>query len=215
MNSRKRTKPACANLRRALTLFAALLLLNASASCAIIEESVHLGIPDRAWDPGRPDLSVGWCAEACIQMALAYYGLNVTQAEINSAGDPDHPDLYAYEVDHTLGVLGTIVEVWDEDNSALSAFAEWIKNHLQRGHPVLLGVKIHPDEHPSWSLDHFVLAVGYTDGGLILNTQLDLDGQILVDYEQLQSRHPGYSFNSQWNEFFGRAILGIFDNGGE
>ena len=32
---------------------------------------VYLAIPDRAWDPTRPDKNVGWCAEACIQMAMA------------------------------------------------------------------------------------------------------------------------------------------------
>lgn len=54
---------------------------------------VYLAIHDRAWDPTRPDKSVGWYAEACIQMAMAYYGAELSQAAVNRAGQPDHPDL--------------------------------------------------------------------------------------------------------------------------
>jgi hypothetical protein len=175
----------------------------------MIEEGVLLDIPDRAWDPTRPDLSVGWCAEACIQMALAYYGVDVSQFEINQAGNPDHPDLYAYEIDTALEALAIEYAVWDSENPSLDAFIRWIKAHLLAGHPVLCGVKIYPDEHPDWALDHFVLAVGFNQEGLILNTQLDLDGQVLVPTKQLQSRYPGYSFDSHWHEYFGRAITGI------
>lgn len=209
MNRKQRTRAPRNGFRQSVILFITCLLLPTSASFMMIEEGVLLDIPDRAWDPTRPDLSVGWCAEACIQMALAYYNLDLTQAEINRAGNPDHPDLYSYEIDHALEILGADVDVWDEGNPSLSEFIAWIKSHLLHGHPVLCGVKIYPDEHPSWSLDHFVLAVGYTDEGLTLNTQLDLDGQVLVSTEQLQSRYPGYSFDSRWHEYFGRAITGI------
>jgi hypothetical protein len=42
-------------------------------------DPVNLGIPDRQWDPKRTDPSVGWCAETCIQMAIGYYGQEVSQ----------------------------------------------------------------------------------------------------------------------------------------
>jgi hypothetical protein len=35
-------------------------------SWTYLGDSVDLNIRDRAWDPNRPDLSVGWCGEACV-----------------------------------------------------------------------------------------------------------------------------------------------------
>ncbi len=74
---------------------------------------------------------------------------------------------------------------------------------------MLCGVKIYPDEHPDWSLDHFVLAVGYDEEGLVLNTQLDLDGQVVIAYSQLASRGRGYAFENRFRSYYARAITGL------
>lgn len=58
-------------------------------------------------------------------------------------------------------------------------------------------------------MDHLVLAVGFDENGLILNTQTDCDGQQNVSYEQLASQNDGYSFESSQNRYFGRAITGL------
>ncbi len=170
---------------------------------------VDLAIPGRVWDPSRPDKSVGWCAEACVQMAMAYYGVEVSQAAINRAGRPDHPDLYLHDIDEALDTLGVCYKAWDESVTDVSDFVAWIKDQLAAGYPVLCGVKIYPDEQPDWSLDHFVLAVGYDQEGLILNTQLDLDGQVVIAYLQLASRKCSYAFENRFHNYHAWAITGL------
>jgi hypothetical protein len=98
---------------------------------------------------------------------------------------------------------------FEESHSDLSAFIVWIQDNLRRGHPVICGCKLYPDEHPDWSLDHFVLAVGFNAEGLLLNTQLDMGGQMLVPYARLASRKSRYSFKNRRDRFFGRAITGL------
>ena len=106
--------------------------------------------------------------------------MEVSQAAVNRAGQPDHPDLYVYDIDDALDNLGVCYEASDESVTGVFDFVAWVKDQLAAGYPVLCGVKIYPDEHPDWSLDHFVLAVGYDEEGLVLNTQLDLDGQVVI-----------------------------------
>jgi hypothetical protein len=83
------------------------------------------------------------------------------------------------------------------------------KDALRRGYPVICGTKIYPIEQPRWYVDHFVLAVGFKQSGLILNTQLDGDGQLTVSYGQLASRNEGYAFANSKNRYFGGAITGL------
>ena len=173
------------------------------------ESEVNLGIPDRAWDPNRSDTSVGWCAEACIQMAMAYYGKEVPQHLINQAGNPDHPDLYVYDIDDALNTLGVTYTIWDESNNNVSSFIAWIKWQIANGYPVLCGIKIYPDEYPEWYLDHFVLVVGFDEQGLRLNTQLDMDGQQIISYSQLSSMNDGYSFENSQSHYFARGITRV------
>ena len=168
-------------------------------------DAVDLGIPDRAWDPGHDD--VGWCGETCIQMAAGHYGREIPQAEINrAAGSP--PDVTEDDLDAALSNLGIPYASWNDSNSDVDAFIAWIKSWLERGCPVICGTKIYPDENPAWYVDHFVLAVGFNAAGLILNTQLDCDGQILVSYAELASMEADYAFQNRHGRFFGRAITG-------
>jgi len=173
-----------------------------------LPDAVLLAVRDVAWDPGRPNTTVGWCGEASIQMALRYHGIEQTQDAIHRAGNPDHDDLYAYEIDPALDALGVCFVAWPEGETTVDRFVDWIRAHLAGGVPALCGVKLHPDGNPDWTLDHFVLVVGYDRTGLVMNTQLDMDGQILVSYEELVSIESAYAFANRWNIFFGRAILG-------
>lgn len=175
---------------------------------APVADAVKLPIPDREWDLNRPDKSVGWCGEACIQMATGYYGKEITQAVINASGQPRRPDLYAGDIDKALNNL-RISFISCESPRDVSEFIAWIQHQLREHRPVICGCKIYPDEHPHWSVDHFVLAVGFDSKGLWLNTQLDLSGQVLVPYAQLCSRRSGYSFENRGNYYFGRAITGV------
>jgi hypothetical protein len=171
-------------------------------------DQVNLKIPDRAWDRTRPDLDVGWCGETCIQMAMGFYGKEVSQKAINAAaGSPS--DVTEDNMDIALNALGVQYVAWDESNTDLAQFMAWIQDQLRKGYPVICGLKIYPEEHPDWYVDHFVLAVGFDKKGLLLNTQLDCDGQVNVSYSQLGSRNEGYSFRSNLNRYFGRVITGV------
>ena len=173
-----------------------------------VTDAVKLQIPDREWDAQRANKSVGWCGEACIQMAMSYYGEQVTQQRINESGQPRHPDLYAGDIDEALKNLGVSSNPCDSHQD-VADFIAWIQQQLRQQHPVICGCKIYPDEHPHWSLDHFVLAIGFNSKGLWLNTQLDLSGQVLVPYAQLCSHRSGYSFENRGHYYFGRAIIGV------
>jgi hypothetical protein len=136
-----------------------------------VADSAKLPIPDVKWDPQRPDETVDWSGEACVQMAMGYCGRATTQRRINRAGQPDHPDLYEEDIDKALAGLG-VKFVPFESNGEAKAFISWIQDHLRSGHPVVCGCKTYPDQHRDWSVDGFVLAVGFDTNGLWLNTQL-------------------------------------------
>lgn len=168
---------------------------------------VNLGIADRAWDPSAP--AEGWCGETCIQEALAYYGRELSQRAINQAAGGGRPDIIETTMDRALDTLGVNYTTWDDSNSDETQFVAWIQDALRQGHPVICGMKIYPDETPEWYVDHFVLAVGFDQTGLLLNTQLDCDGQVTVSYGQLASQHDGYAFQSRYHRYFGRIITGL------
>ena len=171
-----------------------------------------LNIQDREWDPGRPDTRLGWCGEACIQMAMSHYGREVSQAAINRAAGVRVPEITDENMDAAMRKLGVAYAAWDGTVHDIDLYIAWIKAALRRGCPVICGIKTYPDEHPDWSLDHFVLAVGYDDNGLILNAQPAFGGQQHISYADLKSLDKGeeaLSFQSTQHEYFARAITGL------
>lgn len=193
-----------------LTSLAVVALTGCGAMLVVTPDAtVNLNIADRAWDPNRPDPDIGWCGEACIQMALGHYGLNLTQRAINEAGDPPQADLWSDDMDRAMVELGAHYLKWAEDSEDMAALIAWIRTQLRLGYPVICGVKIYPDETPSWDIDHYVLAVGYDTDRLLVNTQLDMDGQIWVSHAQLQSTSPGYSFANRYDTYYARAVTGV------
>lgn len=173
------------------------------------DDQVKLNIPDRAWAPVNANLTMGWCGETSIQMAMAYFGKEVSQKDINQAAGPDIPGINETDVDTALTTLGVAFTSWPDSEQDLDAFIDWIKKELAEGYPVICGTKIYPDEHPDWFVDHLVLAVGFDENGLILNTQTDCDGQQHISYDQLKSQNEGYSFKSNQDRYFGIAITGL------
>ncbi len=149
------------------------------------EEGMNLYIQDRDEDPEAP--KEGWCGETCIQMALQYYGKNISQREINEAGHSVNPDLRGNDIPIALDNLGVNYNLWDEDNPDLEAFIAWLKSQLEEGYPVLVGVKIYPDKHPYWSADHFVLVVGCNSEGILINSNNAGKGQIWLSYRDLET----------------------------
>ena len=173
------------------------------ASSKAAARPIALGIADTGQEPRSPES--GWCGEAAIQMALSYYGAYASQQAINRAGRPEHPDLYGPEIPRSMRNLGLEVSAWRGDG--LEAFTKWIRGHLADGHPVFLGVKIYPTEHPDWSLDHFVLAVGCTEDSLTLNTTWGRSQT--RTFARLSARDEGLSFANRYDDYFGYAITGM------
>jgi len=95
-------------------------------------------------------------------------GAYVSQAAIHRAGRPTHPDLYSNEIPVALAALGARYSRFS--GGGYRAFVAWTSAALDRGFPVLAGVKLLPTQHPEWGLDHFVLVVGEGEPGLLVDT---------------------------------------------
>ncbi len=170
--------------------------------------NVHLDIPDRDEDENAPE--EGWCGETSIQMALGYYGKQVSQQAINLAGKPKQPDLWEDDINVALDALGVKYAAWDENDWDVDGFLTWITTQLEAGYPVLLGVKIYPDENPDWEVDHFVLVVGCDKDSLIINTNNAGEGQVHATYDELTNNFvDSYSIINRQKYLFGRSIQGL------
>jgi hypothetical protein len=128
---------------------------------------VVLPIAARAQAPESPPS--GWCGETAIQEGLLHLGIWAPQKTINRAGRPSHPDLYSSEIPGALSAFGVRFTMY-AGGTGYAAFVKWTQAAIDAGDPVLAGVKILPTAHPEWGLDHFVLAVGYGERGLLVNT---------------------------------------------
>ena len=175
----------------------------------ISKGGVNLHIPDVAWDPKKADLNAGWCGEASIQMAISYYGKQVAQDVIHRAGKPSNSDLQDDDLEVALKALGAVFSRYEGESKDSKQFVEWIEKQLRSGYPVICGCKIYPTEKSEWDVDHFVLVSGYNSKGLLMNTQLDCDGQVLVKHTELSSTKEGYSFINPRNVYWGVAVTGV------
>lgn len=140
--------------------------MSAWASLLAVATTVTLPIPDRAQHKDAPPS--GWCGETAIQEALLHHGAWVPQRAIHDAGKSKHPDLYSQDVPVALGGLG--VEFTTHVPGKKGGFAEFLRDAIDAGDPVVTGVKILPTSHPEWGLDHFVLVVGHGPKGFLVNT---------------------------------------------
>lgn len=125
-----------------------------------------LGTTPVAQAPESP--KEGWCGEAAIQEGLFALGAYVSQARVNRAGRPSHPDLYASELPAALLALG-VEGVWMKARG-FDAVRSFTAEAVARGRPVVAGVKLLPTAHPSWGLDHFVVLVGVRGPEVLVDT---------------------------------------------
>jgi hypothetical protein len=160
----------------------------------------QLPIAARSQAPESPPS--GWCGETAIQEGLLHLGAWASQRAINRAGRPVHPDLYSPEIPIALTELGVRFAFYQTTTRGYAGFAAWSRKAVDDGDPVLAGVKILPTAHPEWSLDHFVLVVGYGDKGLLVNTTWG--SQRWVG----DTTSPGLSLR---NAFYGIRLLGLVD----
>lgn len=186
------------------------LLLAAGCQCRKSElafqppaDSVLLPIPDRQWAEGAPD--EGWCGETSIQMAALHYGAWVPQPVINSLGRPTHVDLWEEDVPTALEQLGLSYE--RSHAASRDEFVGWIITQVRLGHPVIVGAKIFPTDHPDWDVDHLMPIVGFSPRGLVFNTNLE-PGQEEVPWAALGGPQ-GISFAGPTGKFYGYAVSGL------
>lgn len=167
-------------------------------------ESVLLPIPDRQWAAGAPD--EGWCGETSIQMIGLHYGAWLPQPVINQLGHPAHVDLWEEDIPTALDAVG--LRYVTSTATTREEFIAWIKSQLRQGHPVIVGAKLFPTDHPEWDVDHLMPIVGFSPLGLTFNTNLEA-GQLEVAYAALGETKDGISFVSPTGKFYGYAVLGF------
>ena len=175
----------------------------AQTAAAAADKAVLLDIPETGQEKRRPPS--GWCGEASIQMAMSYYGAYASQRTINRVGKAAHPDLYDDEVPSAMRNLGLEIKVWE--GKGLKAHLAWLRAELAAGYPVVVGMKINPTEHRDWSLDHFVLAVGFSKDALTYNTTWKRQ-ETRTD-AQLSTQEKGLSIANPLNIYFGCAATGM------
>lgn len=174
------------------------------ATLVATDASVRLNIADRKHAPNAP--KEGWCGENAIQQALLYHGIFMPQKLINQAGNPKHPDLYSNDIPVALGNLQMDFEQWRGRRGDVAPFLAWLKAHLGKGVPILAGMKIYPTKHPEWSLDHFVLVVGYDKDAFLINTTWNRQDKLTT--AQLASTQKGLAFANRFGAYYGLAIRG-------
>jgi hypothetical protein len=163
-----------------------------------------LNVPDRPQAPGSP--RSGWCGECAIQQTLLFHGAYFSQQDINRAGSPRHPDLYASEIRPAYRRLGARIESGPR-GADLPAFLAWIRRCIERGWPVFVGMKVHPTAHPEWMLDHFTVVSGARPAGLVINTTWNR--QVELSDARLASEKKGLSFQNRFRRYFGIAVRGF------
>ena len=151
-----------------------------------------------------------YCAEVCIQEALMYYGMNLSQDDINKAGGKDNSSGLENreQITQALNNLGANFETWyftQGQDMNYSEYLDFLKSKLSQGFPVLAGVKINPTKHPEWINDHYILLAGFTDDSFIYNSPSERETMTFADFEN--SGH--YMLTNNYRIFFGVAFKGI------
>jgi len=171
--------------------------------------SAHAGtvlIPVKPRDGEKPD----YCAETCIQEAMIYFGKSISQVEINRAGGGDKVQgLWSDGIETALRTLGVKHEKWRLNNPKYFDYIETIKQKIDQGFPVLVGVKINPTKHPNWFCDHFILLVGYTDDSFIFNSPTQRKERSFVQFRDGDRDGSGWTLTNPFDHFFGVAIKGM------
>ncbi|HMV44496.1 MAG TPA: papain-like cysteine protease family protein [Leptospiraceae bacterium] len=148
----------------------------------------NLNPPKEYWE-----IPEGSCGEACIYSIAKSLKMKITQEEINSlAGSPGR-GIHSNEVLKVLKKLKIPFQnISTTVNNHRKYLEEKVIQNVKKGNPILLGVKIYPDENPKWVCDHFILIVGYNEktGELIFNSNEER-GRIQIN--KLLNKKDGFS----------------------
>jgi len=118
--------------------------------------------------PGLPppkqyyEIKGGSCGEAVLSSIYKASGLCISQKQINKSGGAPGRGLYTHELFKSLKYYKIPHK---KIPGKVKNYNDFIKTNLianiNKNIPVLLGVKVYPDQHPNWACDHFILIVGY------------------------------------------------------
>jgi hypothetical protein len=118
-----------------------------------------LDIPPRLqWDEKN-----GYCGECSVQQILLFFGGYASQYKIREIFDPtQRRDLWVENNGPVLKALRLTSEQWDYNQAKpqYKAFLVWMKKHIRRGHPVIMGVYYWDPDEPDPAYDHVVPAIG-------------------------------------------------------
>ncbi len=186
---------------------------NAMSKPAYLEtsDSIWLNIPNLNWDKYTAGVErVGWCGEASIQMIALYYGFYHSQKVINRTGNPKHLDLYSDEIDGVMRKLGFKYSRYiNETTENLANYHQWVKENLKQHRPIFSGVKRNPTGNPGWSLDHFVVMVGYGSDYINYNSNNHLYGQVKVEESLFMHSSKPYTLKNPFNSYFGFSVNSV------
>lgn len=135
-------------------------LIHLAVAGAMVRGQV-LDIPPRLqWDE-----KLGYCGECSIQQILLFFGGYASQYKIREIFDPtQRRDLWIENNGPVLKALRLTSEQWNfkQAKPQYKSFLVWMKKHIRRGHPVIMGVYYWDPEDPDADYDHIVPAIGAT-----------------------------------------------------
>lgn len=163
----------------------------------------------------------GSCGENCLWTFLKKKGTPKTQLEITLSVVGSARGIHTDELIEALkkfkipfNNLERSVQCYD----SVKTFARYksflydeIIPKVQKGHPVIIGIKVYPTSFPDWSLDHFVTVVGYNKrtNELIYN---DFTQRKRIKAEKLLNWDAGYSFLNKYDWVWAIEITDDFGN---
>ncbi len=137
----------------------------------------------------------GSCGEACLFSILRKKGKLVTQPRINRVGGNPGRGLHSNELFKVLRFFKIKHRLISGRIYNYHRYANVLKNIILKGKPILLGVKVYPDTHPYWAIDHFILLVGYNNrtSEFIYNSNI---GRYRVSLKKFISVYRGSSLKN-------------------
>lgn len=151
------------------------------------------------------EIPEGSCGESVLWTICHYFGKNYTQKEINQIGGDPGRGLYGNEL---IAVLDTL----DIPNNLLIKAETWestvdmLNDVIISGNPIILGVKIYPDRHPSWYVDHFILVWGTNKYSKYFYYN-SFTSTSTVTYEKLSNTEAGYSLVNSYEKLYAVEIV--------
>ena len=150
-----------------------LLGLTMVAVAGLVVSAELLAVPPRlmwGWGPGLS----GYCGEASLQSAGLFFGNYISQEQVRYAGGNTEVliDVNLHKAADTLGFTydrWKVVSKVGYHRAELDSFPIWTKNHLDSGHPVIVGVyESKPLRSADPDYDHIVPIIGYDTLNLAL-----------------------------------------------